>query len=525
MKKIFLRLCASALACILTLQVYGQEKFDEQLVAINNLTPYQAIQKLEQYQQGHPKFAATYYHLGKANEALISNIHPILKYEYLQRVLYNTKVYYGNCMHYAKESTLKKEHFEGIPTNSKSIEIQDITHFAGEKLKQVKETESLVNNLYDSYSQMVERYGVCRHLFTEFCELYPSEKQAHLRLQTQDVALLDNLAELFDSLQLDIKTFENALQKYPIDGYQPRFEYSEIRLYRLDGLTHTNFLQPTIPLWNYGAFVEQFMQKQNHDYAMYYQTIQEEFQQIEDAVNKIKIGQKTHVKTNIILSNYINKMDYESFMVPLTHIQQMCADMINCHTNGLLATNDSTLEQEYIELALNSLYDKHLNKKASKNLITTLQSRLNKTEIEKYKKVLLIYADTTTTAIEQLAQNRLLIADSIYNEICKDFYQDIDTTIQKFEQYKDLLNDIVIHVNQLPVGNAEVVAVLPATEGYLAVYADGLFVVLNAQLEAIRRFEYQHYAPIKTAYKIRGNNIAIITPSQIYFIDNQGKEI
>ena len=166
----------------------------------------------------------------------MATIHPILNYDYLIRVLYNVRVYYGNCIHYAQNSSLKDEDFVGIPTQGKKIAYEDIMRFAREKLNRVKQTKTLVDNLYNNYNRMVERYSVCRRMFTEFCELYPSEKQAHLRLQQQDIALLNQLAMQFDSLQLDIKAFEHSLQQYPIEGYHPTFIYNKIQLYRLDGL-------------------------------------------------------------------------------------------------------------------------------------------------------------------------------------------------------------------------------------------------------------------------------------------------
>jgi hypothetical protein len=84
------------------------------------------------------------------------------------------------------------------------------------------------------------------------------------------------------------------------------------------------------------------------------------------------------------------------------------------------------------------------------------------------------------------------------------------------------LNDIIIFAHQLPQGEAEIVTMLPLSEGYLVVYADGLFCVVNSQLEVIRQFEHKQHVPIKAVYKIAGDKIAVISPTYTFFIDNQG---
>lgn len=521
MKYISFRHITCTLLCMVVLSLYGQENFEDHLNAIGNMTPYQAVYQLEQYQATHPKFAGVYYHLGKANEEMIATIHPIIDYELLKRTIYNTKLYYGNCMHYAQNSSLKNEYFVGIPTKGKRIEYEDIVHFVRKKLNKNKETERLVDNLYTTYFAMVQRYGECRHLFTKFCEHYPSEKQAHLRLKAEDITLLETLKEQFDSLKLDISAFERALEAYPIEDYKLNIVYNDIRLYRLDGLSHTPFLTSPIPLWDYGSYAEQFLKRQNSEYAQYYQTIEKEYQQINEAIHQARKGNKQPIKSNNILTNYINKMDYESFMLPLTKIQQQCADMINCYANGLFDMNDSIPEQ--IEQVLSTLYAKHLVLQENQQLIVLLKERMSMTELDKYKQVLSMSAGTTPEHIERFAQERTYIADSMYNELCKQFYTTIESRIQPFEKYVDELTDQVITAEQVNIENDTIVTVLPIAGEYLVVYASGRLVVMDANLMITKTFEHSQYTPIKAAYKINGDNYAIVSPSYVYFIDNEGK--
>ena len=515
MKNRVIRYILCTLMCLVIRPLYGQEKFNEQLSAVSQMTPYQAIYHLEQYQKKYPWFAGVYYHLGMASEKQIPNIHPILDYNLIQRMLYNARVYYGNCRHYAQDASLKNDDFAGLPMKGKRVEYEDVARFTTKKLKQVKNTQTLVDELYDSYYRMVKRYGDCRQMFTQFCEIYPGEKQAHLRLQPQDVNLLNNLAEQFDSLKIDITTFESALANYPIDNYTPTFSFSDIQLYRLDGLTQTNFMEPHITLWNYGDFAEQFLLKQEKEYGDYYQAIQRDFLQIEHAARNATNGEFHPIKTNKILTNYINKMDYESFMVPLASIQQMCADMICCHAQGLFAGAD-TVDTESIEFALNTLFYKYQRMDTCQTVFSLLQERLSCSELDKYKTIL--GKDTTIQAVLSLANDRMNLADTVYGAISQHFYAMIKETLTAFEQYTDPLTEQVIYAHQLPQREADIVAVLPMANDYLVVYADGYLATVNTQLELIHHTEYAQYAPIQAAYKIPGNVIALVSPSRINYI-------
>ena len=80
------------------------------------------------------------------------------------------------------------------------------------------------------------------------------------------------------------------------------------------------------------------------------------------------------------------------------------------------------------------------------------------------------------------------------------------------------MTEVVISAGQLTQRGVEVVTILPVSKGYLVVYVDGVMEVMNAQLELLQTLEYPQYAPMKAAYKISGNNIAIVTSERIHWI-------
>ena len=149
-------------------------------------------------------------------------------------------------------------------------------------------------------------------------------------------------------------------------------------------------------------------------------------------------------------------------------------------------------------------------------MYTLLQQRLSSSELEKYKSVL--GQDTTIQTVLSLAKGRISLADTVYGEISKQFYDAIDETLTKFEKYTDPLTDLVIYAHQLPQREAELVTVLPMANHYLVVYEDGYMATVNAQLEVIHQSEYMQDLPIRAAYKVAGNVIALVTPTRIGYL-------
>ena len=76
----------------------------------------------------------------------------------------------------------------------------------------------------------------------------------------------------------------------------------------------------------------------------------------------------------------------------------------------------------------------------------------------------------------------------------------------------------MIYAHQLPQREAELVSVLPLANHYLVVYADGYMATINAQLEVIRQSEYKQDLPIRAAYKVAGNIVALVTPTRIGYL-------
>jgi hypothetical protein len=148
------------------------------------------------------------------------------------------------------------------------------------RLEDIKHRQTACDSIHNTFIRMVERYNGCQALFEAFLTQYTREKTAHLQLQDEQRSLLTQLQRKADSLDLDILAYQKALGLQTIENYSPVFRKEEIVLYRLDGLTHTDFLQNDIALWDYSNWVARFLKEQKEVYEQLYADIQREYTQL-----------------------------------------------------------------------------------------------------------------------------------------------------------------------------------------------------------------------------------------------------
>ena len=286
--------------------VLAEDEFITALERAKSVSKHVGIFQLSKYQIANPKFAATYYHLGILSDSTIADEHPIRNYPELKESLYRTRLYYGNCIHYAKDQTLKPQYYEDIKLKGKKLTYEDLYSDLSKRIAKVREQEKKAMELYNSYTRLVERYSLCRQLFTAFMEKYTREKNAHLFFNDTDRQTLTLIASQADSVEYDIKALHNALKKMPVSDYNPKFKFERINLYRLDGLSHTDILQNEVVLWDYAEWSRRFMKEHNDIYQSYYNHIDKEHVRLNGLKSNLANGKKVIFTKNEVLLNLID---------------------------------------------------------------------------------------------------------------------------------------------------------------------------------------------------------------------------
>ena len=237
----------------------AQEKYSVVLEQAQGMSPYEAIYLLMDYQYWHPEYASIYYHLGNLCYGLIPSRDPLHHYSELNTLLYQSKLFYGNCLHFAKDQKLPGWQYAELADGQKRIEYATLEQFVRPRIEEIKRLQTACDSIHFSFIRMSERYNRCQTLFHQFLDRYTREKSAHLHLLPEERLLLEALRLAADSLDADIAAYQTALNLQDIPSYSPRFHKEPITLYRLDGLTYTDFLQNDIAIWDYSKWASIFL--------------------------------------------------------------------------------------------------------------------------------------------------------------------------------------------------------------------------------------------------------------------------
>jgi len=292
----------------------AQEKYSVVLEQTRQLSPYEAIYQLMDYQQWQPEMPGVYFELGGLCYRLLPTRDPLHHYSELSQLLYRTKLFYGNCLHFAKDKKLPGWQYDAIANDRKKIEYSDLEGYIRPRLQEVKRQQIACDSIHNSFTRMTELYDRCRAQFTTFLTHYTREKTAHLRLQAGEWLMLYNLQRSADSMDLYIAQYQQALALQKIPGYQPVFRKEEILLYRLDGLTYTDFMQNDIAIWDYSGWVRSFLREQAL-YKTLYTDVARELIQLKNQVRQYQAGQAFSGQTDAALIGRCDRLELATSQV------------------------------------------------------------------------------------------------------------------------------------------------------------------------------------------------------------------
>ena len=279
----------------------AQEKYSEVLARTRTLSPYEAIYQLMDYQQWKPEMAGVYFELGNLCYDLIPTRDALHHYPELSALLYRSKLFYGNCLHFAKDQKLPGWQYDVLAKGEKRIEYATLEQYIRPRLAEVKRQQTACDSIHNTFMRMTERYDRCHALFAAFMKQYKREKTAHLALREEERLMLMDLLLAADSLETDMKEFQEALALQPIKGYAPVFRKEPITLYRLDGLTYTDFLQNDIAIWDYRTWVLTFLYEQKNEYEALYADIDRTLKDLQTQMRDYRAGRKIEGKMDASL--------------------------------------------------------------------------------------------------------------------------------------------------------------------------------------------------------------------------------
>ena len=311
-----------ALCSLLFIPITAQEKYSVVLERTKQLSPYEAIYMLMDYQYWHPEYASIYFHLGNYTYDVLPTRDPLHHYSELKTLLYQSRLFYGNCLHFAKDQKLQGWQYAELANGQKRIEYSVLEAYVTPRLEDIQRQQTACDSIHRSFIRMTERYNRCQTLFSDFLTRYTREKKAHISLQPEERKMLLSLKQAADSMEMDIAAFRHALQLQPVAGYEPVFHNEAIELYRLDGLTYTDFLQNDVALWDYSNWVKRFLDEQRDVYERLYADLQREQEQLLSQLKRYEAGRPISGSSDLSLMGRCDRLEISNSQVDSVRAMQ-----------------------------------------------------------------------------------------------------------------------------------------------------------------------------------------------------------
>lgn len=436
------------LMVLLAVPAAAQEKYTDLLQRTQSLSPYEALYQLNEYQQTHPALANVYYQMGNITYMLIPAYNPLRDYHELSLLYYQTRLYYGNCMHFAAKATQKAQLYSDIPNHGNHLPLETLKGYLQPRMDSVLLWAARTDTLHNRFYRMVDNYNTCRSMFTAFMEHNTREKNAHLMLDSAGRQQLTDIHRHAEQLNTDIALFQQALTVAPIRGYEPHFVFIPIELYRLDGLTSTNFLQDTVPLWDYGAWTTRFMQAQDSVYQVLYDDIVREHHIMQQCAQLFYDGQILPIEVaHPVLPNRIERMDYHSPVSSLLQIEHLAYSAMLLRQDTSILRPVSTRQEAVTPLTM--LYRTYCELPVCEQHRSDLSERLDSMAMMKYR-----YCQNQT---KMNNKDSLIAAAQRFCQLQKDAYQqavvlldNATRTLNGFVSYYDEMNEETIAIRPKP---------------------------------------------------------------------------
>jgi hypothetical protein len=322
-------LICSFLQLIIIFSAYGQQDYKVLYEAIKNMKDYEAFQTLFNYQAATTSktFANVngYYQLGLISQKMMRQYDPFLQSENVSQSISNAKTYLSLTQHYFNEKEAKKngEYYQAVtaPRTYENIK-KDISSRSADVMEYKKyfdqNQEYLTQGIY-KYNACIETFGKINAQNSRLNDLY----------FLADAELKQNLKNLqinFDSTLYYLDKLKHSLEEYPMGDYRIDYSLAPVPVYRLHGLTSSNFIAKNVTLWDFRSWVDSFNAVLNADVAFLYQKAEEVHKENLGYIDRLLRQDKTDIAAdytiNPLIVNKIYKYDYNSVVAPLLIYQE-----------------------------------------------------------------------------------------------------------------------------------------------------------------------------------------------------------
>ena len=409
----------------------SSERYSDLIARTENMPAYEAMFHMLAFQRFHPEHAPVYYRLGESAYSLLPTKDALHNYDERAELLYKARLFYGNCLHFLGGKMPRGETFPSIKPAGKRLEYADVEAYLRGRLDTINRWRAETDTLHDRFYRMVDAYESCRQLFLQFMEKYPSEKLAHLCFTEDDRNSFRQLEILTKQLEEDKRLFVQALSASPVPYYTPQFRKVDILVYRLDGVTATDFLANDVPMWDYAGWVQAFQDVQQRTYRSFMRDLVQEFTMIDAGMQRFRDGQIVQMDINPRLPNRIERYDYRSPMATFLRLQQTAA-AITLQAQDSLTTAEQITDTQLSE-RITALLIAQQQLEENRTLLRNLRQTVDESVAKKYAFFLNATKLVTIERLLQTAEQTVAFQEILTRQIDEQLQDYANAYPQQFE--------------------------------------------------------------------------------------------
>lgn len=315
---------------LISISAFSQ-KYKDVYEAIIKMSDNEAYQELQEFsKQRNNSHSASLYKMAQIIERRLNTYDPFLQERALNQNIYNAELYLGLAKLNLTEKVARQDarFFDDVvaanPKKDPSfLEIADSIDHHLKKVAAFKKvfTENR-NNLYNAAT----KYNECIRIYNEINQKNSKLRDLYFLVDDNMKQKLKDLKTNFDSTLYYLETLQKSLKKRPMHKYTFEYQLNPILVYRMHGLTPSNFLAPVVELWDFNLWIKTFNDMYTNEISYLYKNIDET-----DTKNRKYVGmlEKKEIdgvpadyRVSPYLINKIYKYDYESLANQLLIYQE-----------------------------------------------------------------------------------------------------------------------------------------------------------------------------------------------------------
>ncbi len=325
---------------LITNQVlWGQKLKYEEIIEIIKKKDYDiGYSLLFDYQRNAPEFANTYFQLGNISYYWMLNT-PINDFNQKEYHIKNTKLFFGLCLSKLeaepRDVKKNKELYKTIPEfeNIEKIDNEIVVNYINTKLKETELHHKNAKKTYNAFYNLVDKYNKTVDNFLAIIENYDKLKDVYLEEKSSILKSTNELIVNFDSSLFFYDEYKLSLKNQKLKSYNVELELRDIKTYRLEGITRTNFLKDTIKLWDYKTWAYNVQDNLSKNISHFRETITRTNKELTDKEKEL-INSKKYSNS---FKNYeidqtvffeIEKYDYNSILTELFQYKKAKVDYL-----------------------------------------------------------------------------------------------------------------------------------------------------------------------------------------------------